>query len=94
MNDNWMDNVGPLLTALENLDIDPVEWAKDPDMEVFWGESDSDVQGQRRIPVRMWLPKQEPDLIHFACGYLQATGNLTGLSWAEQIQQQLDKENA
>lgn len=32
---NWMDNVGPLLAALSDIGLDPVEWAADPDTRAF-----------------------------------------------------------
>lgn len=80
-----MENVGPLISALEELGIDPVEWARDPDMEVFWGEADRDDLMQKFFPEKKWLPEQQPDDINFACGYLQATSNLTNMAWAEQV---------
>lgn len=84
MDDCWMENVEPLLEALERLGIDPVVWAADHDFAPFFTEGTREMVDQ--------LTGIEPDLIFFACGYLQATGNLTGLSWEEQIRQQLEKE--
>jgi len=87
MDDSWAENVGPLLNALEDVGIDPVEWARDPDMGVFY---------QDGCKACGWHPslkgKMDKDSIEFAMGYLQATGNLTNVTWAEQIEDFLRKE--
>jgi hypothetical protein len=75
--DCWVENVGPLITALEELGIDPVAWAKDPDFSVFNRERD-----ERGLEGGEGYMSE----IDFAAGYLQATGNLTGRTWAEQME--------
>ena len=78
----WWDNVGPLLTALEKCEIDPVEWAMEPD------SSELEDALEERGFASLGLTEQ----IHFAMGYLQATGNLTDITWAEQIADALAEE--
>lgn len=87
----WVENVGPLITALQILGIDPVDWACDHDFEVFY---EKDAHGAITRHLRAGLDSLEPDTLHFACGYLQATGNLTGQTWAEQIDEFLAAEKA
>lgn len=103
IDDCWMDNVGPLISALEKLGVDPVEWACDPDHAVFCIPA-----GKVHDPILKnacnYLSDLRPLLremgsydqvmcnINFACGYLQATGNLTGQTWAEQIADALAEE--
>lgn len=77
MDDNWADNVDPLLQALERLGIDPVEWAADHDFAPFFKEGTREVVDE--------LAGIEPDQVFFACGYMQATANLTYQTWAGQI---------
>jgi len=84
MDDLWYDNVEPLLEALKWLEIDPIEWAGDHDFEPFFKDGTRElVHGLTGI---------EPDQIFFACGYMQATGNLTNRTWAEQIAEYIDKQ--
>lgn len=96
MDDCWMENVGPLISALEELGIDPVEWAEEPDHSVFTYVPD-DGTAQLGPTLRpeikpMGMYDQVLCDINFACGYLQATGNLTGRTWAEQMAEGLKKE--
>jgi len=92
MDDCWMENVGPLIQALKDMGIDPVEWAKEPDVSVFWFYSDPNNFLQTLLEEKIWIPEATQDDIHFALGYLQATGNLTNKSWAEQMAEGLKKE--
>ena len=88
MDDCWMDNVGQLITALEKLGIDPVEWAREPDHGVFTAPPGfPDVP-----PDEMNAYQQLLCDINFASGYLQATSNLTNMSWAEQMAEGLRQE--
>lgn len=80
MDDCWHDNVGPLLEALKELNVDPVAWAAEPDFQVFHRDLS-------QFPIHE--DRGRMSLIDFACGYLQATGNLTGRSWQEQIREGL-----
>jgi len=73
----WWENVYPLLDALEILGIDPVEWVVECDFGHFIKDGTRELVDE--------LTGVEPDQIFFACGYMQATGNLTGRTWAEQI---------
>lgn len=72
--DSWADNVGPLITALEALGLDPVDWAKEPDTRPF-----RDGEGLKSTLATL-------EDVHFGMGYLQATGNLTGRTWVEQLE--------
>lgn len=78
----WYDNVEPLLEALNRLGIAPVSWAGNHDagnhdFAPFFKEGTRELVDE--------LTGIEPDQIFFACGYMQATANLTGRSWVDQI---------
>jgi len=62
------DNICMLVETLENLEIDVRAWFDDCDFSLF---DDEDIDQPRR------------DDCLFACGYLQATGNLTGQTWVQ-----------
>ena len=79
---SWADNVGPLIELLEQFEINVLDWAAYPDVgevEARLDNSDMQVDILRSA-------------VHFACGYMQATGNLTGMSWEDQIKRHLESE--
>lgn len=84
MDDIWYDNVEPLLEALKQLGIDPIEWAGDHDFGPFFRDGTRELVDE--------LTGLEPDQIHFACGYLQATANLTNKTWVQQIEDYVDRQ--
>ena len=89
MSEEWWANVGPLIEALEELGISPVEWAsaEDPcDMAVFEPLINPDPETFVAHPKLLEDHIRRMGRLDFACGYLQATGNLTGKTWAEQFQ--------
>jgi len=76
---SWADNVLPLISLLTRVGLDPIAWAIEPDFDEL----------EERLEALGIASLQNTQAIHFACGYLQATGNLTHIAWSGQVSEYL-----
>ncbi len=85
--DEWFDNVMPLIDSLKAIGVDPLEWAKSCDEDVFFTPG-----CPKGIILKIPHNKLTCHIsqIYIAMGYMTAVANIYGMGWHQQIAEALD----